>query len=145
MGWDIARLFRHKDNHISHDAKISIERSYLVQHLGVFVDLYRKLAGGGEYEGPWITVLMVFGRRVTQQMTHRGKQKRGRLAGTRLRFALDIVTGQGNFESPGESQRLSDVLTAKSIRHELDLWGHDMPHDWPTWREMLPNYLETRF
>ena len=61
------------------------------------------------------------------------------------RGRIHIVTGQGNFESPGESIRLSGVLNAKSIPHELDLWGHDMPHDWPTWRDMLPHYLGTRF
>jgi esterase/lipase superfamily enzyme len=27
----------------------------------------------------------------------------------------------------------------------LDIWGYDMPHDWPTWRAMLPHYLATRF
>ena len=58
---------------------------------------------------------------------------------------IHIVTGQGNHESPDESRRLSAVLHTKSIDHELDLWGYDMPHDWPTWREMLPHYLETRF
>ena len=26
------------------------------------------------------------------------------------------------------------LLGSKGIRHELDLWGHDVPHDWPSWR-----------
>ena len=29
--------------------------------------------------------------------------------------------------------------------YELDIWGEDMKHDWPTWRAMLPHYLGTRF
>lgn len=58
---------------------------------------------------------------------------------------IHIVTGQGDYESPQASIQLSDVLKSKAIPHELDLWGHDMPHDWPTWRQMLPHYLETRF
>ena len=33
--------------------------------------------------------------------------------------------------------RSSGELAAKGIRHELDLWGHDVPHDWPSWRAQL--------
>ena len=58
---------------------------------------------------------------------------------------IHIVSGQGDYESPDASRRLSEVLAAKNIPHELDLWGFDMPHDWPTWRLMLPHYLGTRF
>jgi esterase/lipase superfamily enzyme len=56
-----------------------------------------------------------------------------------------IITGQGNYESPEASQRLSDVLHNKQIPHTLDLWGLDIPHDWPSWRQMLPYVLETKF
>ena len=56
-----------------------------------------------------------------------------------------IVTGQGNYENPEASQKLSDVLNAKQIPHTLDLWGPDVPHDWPSWRQMLPYILETKF
>ncbi len=56
-----------------------------------------------------------------------------------------IVTGQGAYESPGASRQISEILHAKGIPHELDLWGSDMDHDWPTWRRMLPHFLESRF
>ena len=29
----------------------------------------------------------------------------------------------------------------KGIRHELDLWGHDVPHDWPSWRAQIAHHL----
>ncbi len=58
---------------------------------------------------------------------------------------IHIVTGQGEWENPDASRRFSAILNAKGIGHELDLWGPDMPHDWPTWRKMLPYYLESRF
>lgn len=58
---------------------------------------------------------------------------------------IHIVTGSGNYESPDASRRLSQLLNVKGIPHELDIWGYDMPHDWPTWRAMLPHYLNTRF
>jgi esterase/lipase superfamily enzyme len=56
-----------------------------------------------------------------------------------------ISTGSGDYETPDASRRFSAILDAKDIDHELDVWGHDMPHDWDTWRKMLPYYLETRF
>ncbi|MEO5675360.1 MAG: alpha/beta hydrolase-fold protein [Chitinophagales bacterium] len=58
---------------------------------------------------------------------------------------LHILTGSGDYEDPEGSRRFSGVLNQKGICHELDIWGADMPHDWTTWRAMLPNYLETRF
>ena len=52
-----------------------------------------------------------------------------------------LVTGQGAYEAPGESQRFSTILNRKGIGHTLDLWGHDVNHDWPWWRRMLPDYV----
>jgi len=58
---------------------------------------------------------------------------------------IHIVSGSGDYEDPEASRQLSGILNAKSVPHELDIWGPDMRHDWPTWRAMLPHYLETRF
>lgn len=58
---------------------------------------------------------------------------------------IHILTGQGAYEAPGQSKHLSYLLSMKGIPHNLDLWGHDMPHDWPTWRKMMPLYLEHAF
>jgi esterase/lipase superfamily enzyme len=52
-----------------------------------------------------------------------------------------IASGQGPYEDPGASIRLSEILNSKGIRHWLDLWGDDIRHDWPTWRQMLPYFL----
>ena len=49
-----------------------------------------------------------------------------------------ILTGQGAYEAPEASRTLSRLLADKGIAHELDLWGHDVNHDWPWWRKMLP-------
>jgi esterase/lipase superfamily enzyme len=32
-------------------------------------------------------------------------------------------------------------LHAKGIRCEVDLWGYDVPHDWPSWRRQLAHHL----
>ena len=37
--------------------------------------------------------------------------------------------------------RFADVLASKGIPHELDVWGHDVPHDWPSWRRQLSHHL----
>jgi esterase/lipase superfamily enzyme len=56
--------------------------------------------------------------------------------------SIVIVTGQGAFEAPEKSKEFSRVLHAKGIPHLLELWGHDVNHDWDWWRKMLPHYLE---
>lgn len=56
-----------------------------------------------------------------------------------------VATGSGNYEAPDASRRLSAMLDSKGIPHELDVWGYDIDHDWPTWRAMLPYFLETKF
>lgn len=58
---------------------------------------------------------------------------------------IHILTGSGDYEHPDSSRALSGMLHQKGIPHELDIWGYDMRHDWPTWRAMLPYYLGSRF
>lgn len=58
---------------------------------------------------------------------------------------VHILTGSGDYETPEASRNFSNVLNAKGITHELDVWGYDMPHDWPTWRQMLPYVLSVKF
>jgi esterase/lipase superfamily enzyme len=67
------------------------------------------------------------------------------LSALRQKKHIYLVTGQGSYENPDASRRLSGILSAKGIPHELDLWGHDMSHDWPTWRDMMKYYLASKF
>ncbi len=55
--------------------------------------------------------------------------------------SIVIVTGQGAFEAPDRSRDLSALLHSRGIPHLLELWGHDVNHDWDWWRKMLPHYL----
>ena len=55
--------------------------------------------------------------------------------------SIVILSGQGAYEAPDRSRQLSAVLHSKGIPHLLELWGHDVNHDWPWWRKMLPYYL----
>lgn len=56
-------------------------------------------------------------------------------------FGVVIASGQGDYEDPGSSIHLSNILNSKGIMHWLDLWGFDVKHDWPSWRNMLPYFL----
>ena len=56
-----------------------------------------------------------------------------------------IASGSGNHEDPDANRRFSEVLYSKSIQHDLEIWGIDIHHDWPTWKKMLPYFIETKF
>lgn len=58
---------------------------------------------------------------------------------------IHILTGSGDYEDPDASRAFSDLLNNKGIPHTLDVWGYDMKHDWPTWRAMLPYYINSKF
>ena len=66
----------------------------------------------------------------------------GSLDQLRHHARIVLVTGQGAYEAPHESRRLSEILSRKAIPHALDLWGHDVDHDWPWWRKMLSRYVD---
>ncbi|HCF62548.1 MAG TPA: hypothetical protein DFS52_31730 [Myxococcales bacterium] len=57
---------------------------------------------------------------------------------------IHLVSGQGDWEVPGASQRFSTLLWSKGIPHNLDLWGRDIPHEWWSWHRMLDHYLGQR-
>ncbi|MBY0502389.1 MAG: hypothetical protein K2X03_00665 [Bryobacteraceae bacterium] len=76
---------------------------------------------GGMYEGYHLDVLRHHGKRIM------------------------IFTGQGNYEAPGRARQLSGILSSKGIPNQLDVWGHDVTHDWPWWRKILPEYFGRLF
>jgi esterase/lipase superfamily enzyme len=57
---------------------------------------------------------------------------------------IAIVVGQGAWEEEmvADAKALEEILRAKSIPAVVHFWGHDVNHDWPWWRKMLPHYLE---
>lgn len=63
----------------------------------------------------------------------------------RSQLNLLLVCGQGQWEdttgSLSSTRRLAGMLAEKGIRHELDLWGYDVPHDWHSWRAQLAHHL----
>jgi esterase/lipase superfamily enzyme len=69
----------------------------------------------------------------------------GHLAWLRDRVSLVLIAGQGQWEDTTgaleSTKRFAGLLAEKGIRHELDLWGHDVPHDWPAWRAQIAHHL----
>ena len=63
----------------------------------------------------------------------------------RGRVSMLLLCGQGQWEDTTgaleSTKAFAGLLGAKGIRHELDLWGHDVPHDWPSWRAQLAHHL----
>ena len=57
------------------------------------------------------------------------------------RFIL-MPSGEGRWEDIGESWRMARVLGAKGVPNRVDPWGPEWHHDWITWRDMLPKYLD---
>jgi esterase/lipase superfamily enzyme len=53
-----------------------------------------------------------------------------------------LAAGEGAWEDIGETWRMASALGAKGIPNRVDNWGPQWPHEWPTWRRMLPQYLD---
>jgi esterase/lipase superfamily enzyme len=63
----------------------------------------------------------------------------------RTNVSILVICGQGQWEDTTGalegSKHFAALLAEKGLRHELDLWGHDVPHDWPSWRAQLAHHL----
>ena len=59
--------------------------------------------------------------------------------------SLQLVVGRGMWEDTTRALestlRFAAVLRAAGIRHELDVWGEEAPHDWPAWRAQVAKHL----
>ena len=55
-----------------------------------------------------------------------------------------VCVGQGAWEDPmlADAYALQSILQAKDVPVWIDMWGHDVNHDWPWWRKMLPQVLD---
>jgi esterase/lipase superfamily enzyme len=54
-----------------------------------------------------------------------------------------VGVGQGDWEDAmlADADTLKRILEEKAIPHWIDVWGHDVNHDWPWWRKMMPYFL----
>jgi esterase/lipase superfamily enzyme len=56
---------------------------------------------------------------------------------------LVLVCGQGAWEDGNieETHAFADLLAAKGISHQRDLWGYDVSHAWDWWRRQARHHL----
>ena len=57
-----------------------------------------------------------------------------------LRFP-NIFCGQGDWEQPDTTWYLKRIFEAKHIPIWVDLWGHDVNHDWNWWYQQVAYYM----
>ena len=57
---------------------------------------------------------------------------------------LTLVCGQGKWEDGNieDTRNFAGVLAGKGISHELDLWGHDVSHEWEWWLRQARLHLD---
>jgi esterase/lipase superfamily enzyme len=60
------------------------------------------------------------------------------------RSTIVFAVGQGAWEERmiEDTRRMQQILESKGVPAWIDYWGHDVAHDWPWWRKMLPHFLE---
>jgi esterase/lipase superfamily enzyme len=52
-----------------------------------------------------------------------------------------LASGEGEWEDVSSSWRMADALGEVGVPNRVDNWGPNWEHQWPTWRAMLPQYL----
>jgi esterase/lipase superfamily enzyme len=54
-----------------------------------------------------------------------------------------VGVGQGAWEDTmlADANALKRILEEKGVPAWIDIWGPDVNHDWPWWREMMPYFL----
>ena len=63
----------------------------------------------------------------------------------RGRVNLVLTVGEGQWEDTTgaleSTRRFGALLAEKGLRCEVDVWGREFPHDWPSWRAQLAHHL----
>jgi esterase/lipase superfamily enzyme len=84
---------------------------------GNYFDLHERVAGAADHHVDWL----------------------------RSRLSVLLVVGQGLWEDSTQAlpstRHLAGVMRSRGIRCELDEWGYDVPHDWPSWRAQIAHHL----
>jgi esterase/lipase superfamily enzyme len=57
---------------------------------------------------------------------------------------IALVCGQGQWEEKclDSTRKFWWLLEQKGVPNYMDLWGHDVAHDWPWWRKQIVYFME---
>ncbi|MCX8113332.1 MAG: alpha/beta hydrolase-fold protein [Bacteroidia bacterium] len=60
------------------------------------------------------------------------------------RKKIIICVGQGAWEEPmlTHTRQLASILSQKGIPAQVEIWGPDVYHDWPWWKQQLSYFME---
>lgn len=120
-----------------HSANFALKHAHLFPLAICMSGVYDVAAGGWGEEGD----ALYFNNPVDYVANLEGDH----LAWLRLHVTLVLVAGQGMWEDTTgaleSTRRFAGLLAGKSLPHELDVWGFDWPHDWPSWRAQLARHL----
>jgi esterase/lipase superfamily enzyme len=61
----------------------------------------------------------------------------------RYRRSIIVSAGQGPWDEDmlADARTLESILREKGVPAWIDVWGHDVSHDWPWWRRQMPYFL----
>jgi esterase/lipase superfamily enzyme len=68
-------------------------------------------------------------------------EERARRHGRYESWVLNDVMPWISQDCGGAAEAVTLGCSLGGIRHELDLWGHDVPHDWPSWRAQVAHHM----
>ncbi len=59
------------------------------------------------------------------------------------RSSIIVCAGQGPWDEDmlADARTLEGILRAMDVPAWIDIWGHDVSHDWPWWRRQMPYFL----
>jgi esterase/lipase superfamily enzyme len=59
--------------------------------------------------------------------------------------SINLIVGRGPWEHIDWTQSMADTLWSKAIPANMDVWGHDVSHDWPWWKVEMNTYIPRLF
>ncbi len=59
--------------------------------------------------------------------------------------SINLIVGRGPWEHVDWSEEMARILWDKGVPANLDIWGHDVSHDWPWWKVELNHYIPRLF
>lgn len=58
---------------------------------------------------------------------------------------INLIVGQGAWERVDYTTRFHELLDRVGIRHNFELWGYDVAHDWPWWKVQMNQLVPRLF
>ncbi|HMT89438.1 MAG TPA: esterase, partial [Dermatophilaceae bacterium] len=63
----------------------------------------------------------------------------------RARLHVVLTVGQGQWEDTtgamASTVHMAGLLRDQGVRVDLDMWGHDVAHDWPWWQRQACHHV----